>query len=75
MKQLVQSLKNEGTILIDSEIPTVSKGKILIKTISTLVSTGTEKMLVDFGSANYLNKARQQPEKVKQVVQKKPIFY
>ncbi len=70
MKQLVQSLKNEGTILIDSEIPTVSKGKILIKTISTLVSTGTEKMLVDFGSANYLNKARQQPEKVKQVVQK-----
>ena len=33
MKQLVQSLKNEGTILIDSEIPQVSKGKVLINTI------------------------------------------
>ena len=70
MKQLVQSLKNEGTILIDSEIPQVSKGKVLIKTISSLVSTGTEKMLVDFGAAGYINKARQQPDKVKQVIQK-----
>ena len=70
MKQLVQSLKNEGTILIDSEIPKVSKGKLLIKTISSLVSTGTEKMLVDFGAAGYINKARQQPDKVKQVIEK-----
>ncbi len=70
MKQLVQSLKNEGTILIESDIPKVSSGKILIKTISSLVSTGTEKMLVDFGAANYLDKARQQPDKVKQVIQK-----
>ena len=70
MKQLVQSLKNEGTILIDSEIPKVSRGKLLIKTISSLVSTGTEKMLVDFGAAGYINKARQQPDKVKQVIEK-----
>ena len=70
MKQLVQSLNNEGTILIDSEIPQVSEGKLLIKTISSLVSTGTEKMLVDFGAAGYINKARQQPDKVKQVLQK-----
>ena len=70
MKQLVQSLKNEGTILIESDTPRVSSGKILIKTITSLVSTGTEKMLVDFGAANYFNKARQQPDKVKQVIQK-----
>ena len=70
MKQLVQSLNNEGTILIESDIPKVSEGKILIKSITSLISTGTEKMLVDFGSANYFDKAKQQPDKVKQVIQK-----
>ena len=70
MKQLVQSLKNEGTILVDSDIPKVSDGKLLIRTVTSLISTGTEKMLVDFGAASYINKARQQPDKVKQVLQK-----
>lgn len=45
-------------------------GHVLIKTHRSLVSLGTEKMLVDFGKANYLQKARQQPEKVKMVLQK-----
>lgn len=43
---------------------------MLIKTHRTLVSLGTEKMLVDFGKANYIQKVRQQPDKVKQVLQK-----
>ena len=30
----------------------------------SLLSVGTERMLVDFGKANLLNKARQQPDKV-----------
>ena len=34
------------------------------------IDTGTEKMLVAFGQANLFEKARQQPEKVKQVLQK-----
>src|SRR5690606_29556585 len=36
----------------------------------TLISAGTERMLVDFGRASYLEKARQQPEKVRQVLDK-----
>ena len=42
----------------------------MIKTNRTLVSLGTEKMLVDFGKANFIQKAQQQPEKVKMVINK-----
>ena len=35
-----------------------------------LVSAGTERMLVDFGKASWIDKARQQPDKVQQVFEK-----
>jgi len=50
--------------------PQVTSGYLLIRTNTTLVSTGTEKMLVDFGKANLIDKARQQPDKVKMVLDK-----
>ena len=50
--------------------PKVGYGKVLIQTSRTLVSLGTERMLVEFGKANYIEKARQQPDKVKQVLDK-----
>lgn len=70
MKQIIQDLKSGETILEDLPSPIIKKGHVLIKTTKTLVSLGTEKMLVNFGKANYLEKARQQPEKVKQVLDK-----
>ena len=70
MKQIIQDLKSGETILENVPVPQVRAGQVLIKTHRTLVSLGTEKMLVDFGKANYLQKARQQPEKVKMVIQK-----
>jgi len=70
LKQIIQDLKSGQTILEDVPNPQVKEGHVLIKTHRTLVSLGTERMLVDFGKANYIQKARQQPEKVKQVIQK-----
>ena len=70
MKQILQDLKSGDTVLQEVPVPIVKSGHVLIKTHKTLVSLGTEKMLVEFGKANYLQKARQQPEKVKQVIQK-----
>lgn len=70
MKQIIQDLKSGETILEDVPTPKVRTGHVLIKTHRTLVSLGTEKMLVTFGKSNYIQKARQQPEKVKQVLQK-----
>lgn len=70
MKQLIQNLKNGNTIIEEIPTPTVRKGSVLIQTTRSLVSLGTERMLVEFGKANYFEKARQQPEKVKQVFDK-----
>ena len=80
MKQLIQHLQTGETILEEIPVPQIRKGCVLIKTSRSLVSLGTEKMLVEFGKANFLEKARQQPEKVKQVFDKiktdgfKPTF-
>ena len=70
MKQLTQDLDSGETRLVEVPTPMPEYGTVLIKTHRSLVSLGTERMLVEFGKANYLQKARQQPEKVKQVFQK-----
>lgn len=70
MQQIIQDLKSGDTILEEVPVPRVGSGKVLIKSHRTLVSLGTEKMLVSFGQANLLDKARQQPERVKEVINK-----
>lgn len=70
MKQIIQDLKSGETILAEVPAPQVRRGCVLIKTHRSLVSLGTERMLVEFGKANWIDKARQQPEKVKQVLEK-----
>jgi len=70
MKQILQNLGSGETILADIPCPSVSSGYLLVQTCATVVSLGTERMLIDFGKANLLDKARQQPEKVKQVIEK-----
>ncbi len=70
MKQIIQDLKNGDTILAEVPVPQVKPGYVLVKTSRSLVSLGTERMLVDFGKASYLQKARQQPDKVKMVMDK-----
>jgi predicted dehydrogenase/NADPH:quinone reductase-like Zn-dependent oxidoreductase len=70
MKQIIQSFKTGETLLEDIPAPQVRPGTLLIETTHSLVSLGTEKMLVEFGKANLIEKARQQPDKVKQVLDK-----
>ncbi|MEX0685071.1 MAG: bi-domain-containing oxidoreductase [Balneolales bacterium] len=70
MKQVIQHLKSGETNLIDVPVPETGEGKILIRNERSLVSLGTEKMLITFGKANLIDKARQQPEKVKEVINK-----
>ena len=70
MLQLLQNLGTGETLLATVPAPLVSPGHLLIATSRTLVSAGTERMLVDFGRASLLDKARQQPEKVKMVLDK-----
>ena len=63
-------MKSGATVLEEVPVPLVKSGYVLIKTTRTLVSLGTERMLVEFGKANLIDKARQQPDKVKQVLDK-----
>jgi predicted dehydrogenase/threonine dehydrogenase-like Zn-dependent dehydrogenase len=70
MKQILQDLQNGDTVVAEVPVPLASRGSLLIQTTRTLVSAGTERMLVDFGKGNLLQKARQQPDKVKQVLEK-----
>ena len=70
MKQIVQNLKTGDTVLEEIPAPHVKPGHVLIQTTMSLVSAGTERMLVEFGHANLIQKARQQPDKVKMVLDK-----
>jgi len=70
MKQIIQDLKKGNTILEEVPTPQVRPGTLLVRTTRSLVSLGTERMLVEFGKAGFIDKARQQPDKVKQVLDK-----
>ncbi len=70
MKQILHSLKNGNTQISNVPIPRNDYGSLLIQTSKTLVSSGTERMLVEFGKAGWLDKARQQPDKVNAVLDK-----
>ena len=70
MKQILQSLKNGKTEVAEVPCPAVKRGHLLVRSSRTLVSVGTERMLVDFGKAGWIEKARQQPDKVRMVLDK-----
>jgi len=70
MKQVLQDLRNGTTAVRDVPAPGAGPGRVLIRTRASLISAGTERMLVEFGRASLLAKARSQPEKVKQVLDK-----
>jgi len=70
MKQVIQSLKTGATEIAAVPVPGVIHGQLLIATSITLVSAGTERMLVEFGKAGWIDKARQQPDKVRMVLDK-----
>lgn len=70
MKQVVQDLRGGKTVLVEVPRSATRQGFLCIQSRASLISAGTEKMLVEFGKASLLAKARSQPDKVKQVLDK-----
>ena len=70
MKQVLQNLYSGETEVVDIPVPAAGKGSLLISTRRSLVSAGTERMLVEFGKSGLIGKARQQPDKVREVIEK-----
>ncbi len=70
MKQILQHLRTGQIELADVPCPMSRPGHLLIQTRCSLISAGTERMLVEFGRGGLIAKARAQPDKVKQVLDK-----
>ena len=70
MKQILQDMGNGETWLVETPCPQPKSGQLLISTTKSLVSVGTERMLIDFGKSGWVAKARSQPDKVKMVLDK-----
>ena len=70
MRQIIQSLKDGVVTVAEVPAPRCGAGQLLIRTRCSLISVGTEKMLLNFGKAGWVGKARQQPDKVRQTFEK-----
>ena len=70
MKQILQNLRNGDTYVADVPIPTPRAGTALVHTAASLVSAGTERMVVEFAEKNLLAKAHSRPDLVRQVLDK-----
>src|SRR6202171_528376 len=70
MKQVLQYRRSGATRVVEVPAPLTPGGALLVQTQWSLISPGTERMLVEAGGSNLINTARQRPELVKQVVDK-----
>ncbi len=70
MKQVVQNLRSGELELVDVPSPKASPGHLLIQTRASLISAGTERSVVEFGQSSFVDKVRQNPERVRQVLEK-----
>ncbi len=70
MKQVLQNLKDGKAKLIEVPVPVTSSKQLLIQSKSSLISAGTERMLVEFGRTSWIEKSKAQPDKVNQVLEK-----
>ena len=70
MRQILQNLATGEVELAEVPCPQVKPGHVLLRTTRSLISPGTERMLLDFGRAGLIEKARQQPDKLRAVLDK-----
>jgi predicted dehydrogenase/threonine dehydrogenase-like Zn-dependent dehydrogenase len=70
MKQVLQSLKTGAVTLADVPAPVTPDNGVLVRAIASLVSAGTERMVVEFAEKNLLQKARARPDLARQVLQR-----
>ena len=70
MFQVVQDINKGSTVIMEAPKPIALPNHSLIESTVSLISSGTERTLVDFGKSGLIGKALGQPEKVKMVLDK-----
>ncbi len=73
MKKLLQSLSDGTLEIVECPRPMVGRNDVLVQTSVSLISAGTEKMLLGFGKSSLIEKARSQPDRVKDVINKAKV--
>jgi predicted dehydrogenase/threonine dehydrogenase-like Zn-dependent dehydrogenase len=70
MKQLIQNMKTGRTTIEEVPVPAPRPGQALVRVAASLVSAGTERMVVEFAEKSLVGKARSRPDLARQVVEK-----
>jgi predicted dehydrogenase/threonine dehydrogenase-like Zn-dependent dehydrogenase len=70
MKQIIQSARTGKLVLKDVPQPRVRAGHLLVATRASLISAGTERMVIDFAKKSLAGKAKDRPDLVRKVVDK-----
>jgi predicted dehydrogenase/threonine dehydrogenase-like Zn-dependent dehydrogenase len=70
MKQLLQNMRDGKTLVSEVPVPTPLAGQALVRVSASLVSAGTERMLVEFAEKSLIGKARSRPDLLRQVLDK-----
>lgn len=70
MKQLFLSVSDGSMHVVDTPAPTVKDNMVIIETLYSVVSAGTERSLASFGGKNLIQKALERPDQVKKVTEK-----
>ena len=68
MKQIIQNYKNGELQLVEVPDPIIRSNGIILQTQNSLVSVGTEKLMISLAQKGYLGKAMARPDLVKQVI-------
>ena len=70
MKQIIQNVQTGKLSLKEVPEPCVKEGNILVRTRASLISAGTERMVVKFAGKTLAGKARERPDLVKKILNK-----
>jgi predicted dehydrogenase len=70
MRQIVQNFKNGKLYLKELPSPNLSPGGILVQNVNSLISIGTEKLMLDLAKKSMIGKAKERPDQVHKVVEK-----
>lgn len=70
MKQILQHMKDGKTVVEDVPVPGIRPKMLLVQTAASLLSAGTERMVVEFAGKNLVGKALSRPDLVRQVISK-----
>lgn len=70
MRQLVQSFKTGKLTVMDVPCPTPGSQQLLVRSMASVVSSGTERMIVDFAEKSLLQKIGSRPDLVMRTIEK-----